>query len=387
MKGDFTGFKIDGIHSSDLGIVRIADGDRYDETLIPDLEDKTVDIPGNDGSYYYGSYFKPREFKINVAFDHLTNPQFRRLRQLTSNRRLFPLVFDEAPYKVYMVKASAPPEFHYICFDEAKITYSSTSQEDYIDGSIDHIDRSSNQSEMIYKGEGDLTFTAYNPFGYAPCKTLDEYREEYDNVDEWAEASGLKETLSGYDKPEEYIKYIEYSIKEEDNPQELGLYILNNEEYELTTDTSPVAGIIYYKKNEGQKIQVYNPGDISTPFKLYIPFNDSSISKLIIELKDSTGKFIEGARLQLDAVTKETGSAIDPTGIVINTKNGLVEGAIKNQTSGKITIYSTMLYNQYATVGNFFRIPTGAEGAPFTGVLNISEDITGIEIDYDYLYF
>lgn len=380
MKGDFTGFKINGIHSSELGITRIADGDRYDETLIPDLEDKTVEIPGNDGSYYYGSYFKPREFKINVAFDHLTNPQFRRLRQLTSNRRLFPLVFDEAPYKVYMVKASAPPEFHYICFDETKVTYSSTGQEDYIDGSIDHIDHSSNQSEMIYKGEGDLTFTAYNPFGYAPHKTLNEYKEEYDNVDEWAETSGLKETLSGYDKSEKYRKY---STKEEDNPQELGLYVLNNEEYVLTTDTNPVDGIIYYKMYGDREIQVYNPGDISTPFKLYIPFdNNDIVPKLTIELKN-----VEGARLQLEEVAKETGSAVDPTGIVINTKNGLVEGAVKNQTSGKITIYSTMLYNQYATVGNFFRIPTGAEGAPFTGVLNISEDITGIEIDYDYLYF
>lgn len=340
MKGDFTGFKINGIHSSDLGITRIADGDRYDETLIPDLEDKTVEIPGNDGSYYYGSYFKPREFKINVAFDHLTNPQFRRLRQLTSNRRLFPLVFDEAPYKVYMVKASAPPEFHYICFDEAKITYSNIGQEDYIDGSIDHIDHSSNQSEMIYKGEGDLTFTAYNPFGYAPYKTLDEYREEYDNVDEWAETSSLKETLSGYDT------------------------------------------------YQNRQIQVYNPGDISTPFKLYIPFNNDSVPGLTIELKDETNTaVIEGARLQLDEITKETGSVVDPTGIVINTKNGLVEGAVKDQTNDKITIYSTMLYNQYATVGNFFRIPTGTEGAPFAGVLNISEDITGIEIDYNYLYF
>lgn len=389
MKGDFTGFTLGEFHSSDLGIVRIADGDRYDEALLPDIEDKTVDIPGNDGSYYYGSYYKPREFKINVAFDRINNEQFRKLKRVTSNRKLFELTFDEAPYKTYLVKATNPPEFHYVCFDESKLEYTSENHNGYIPGSINHI-KGNSEPEMIYKGEGDLTFTAYNPFGFSKYKTLEEAAEDYDNVDEWAKTSGIhsEEDHEGYDIP---AVYTIYKVNEEDNPSELGLYIKENDEYILTEDISPVEGTTYYKKNNGKGIKVYNPGDISAPFKLYIPFNNGTIPATTIQLQDSNGTSIEGYTFILDAVEKITTGNIEHSGILINTKNQLVEGATED-SGGNIKVESKLVYNEYATRGNFFKIPTGSinsneEYCGFDGIINISGASNGIIIDYDYLYF
>ena len=57
-------------------------GDRYKDDLSPDLEDKVVDIPGNDGQYYFGSYFNKREFSIEIAYDSVTEKQLRDLKQL-----------------------------------------------------------------------------------------------------------------------------------------------------------------------------------------------------------------------------------------------------------------------------------------------------------------
>jgi hypothetical protein len=37
IKGDFIGFTFGGIHSSKLGLVRVSDGSRYNEDLLPPL--------------------------------------------------------------------------------------------------------------------------------------------------------------------------------------------------------------------------------------------------------------------------------------------------------------------------------------------------------------
>lgn len=363
--GDFTGFTINGVHSSDLGITRISDGDRYDETLLPDIEDKTIDIPGNDGSYYYGSFYKPREFKINVAFDHLTEEQLRRLRQLTSNRKLFPLVFDEAPYKQYTVKASAPPEFHCICFDEeiretegknlgvAKLLddYSGTGKHDpYISSQSQSQSSSTPTYRRIYKGEGDLTFIAYNPYARAPYKSYTEYESAYSNVNEWKDAARLKSSTELQD----------------------------------------------YSTFTNGKIRVYNPGDIATPFKLYIPFNNGTIPALTIQLQKRTGSGttdndytnIIDKVINLSEVTQITdGSEVGHTGILINTKNSLVEGAYQTINS-TIVSKAGFLYNQYVLTGNFFKIPSSDNSIdPFDGRIVVSVARSGMKIDYDYLYF
>ena len=170
LKGDFIGFSFNEHRSESLGIVRVSDGSRYNEDLVPTTQDKTVQVPGGDGFYYFGSDYTQRQFSINIAFDGLTEKQFRELQQVFGTKELGKLVFDERPYKYYMVKSSKP-QLKYICFGK--------------DG------------ERIYKGEGTLTFTAYYPFAKSVFKFLNEYGNK--NKDEWKEASGMKPEKGTYD--------------------------------------------------------------------------------------------------------------------------------------------------------------------------------------------
>ena len=170
LKGDFIGFSFNEHRSESLGIVRVSDGSRYNEDLVPTTQDKTVQVPGGDGFYYFGSDYTQRQFSINIAFDELTEKQFRELQQVFGTKELGKLIFDERPYKYYMVKSSKP-QLKYICFGK--------------DG------------ERIYKGEGTLTFTAYYPFAKSVFKFLNEYNDK--NKDEWKEASGMKAEKGTYD--------------------------------------------------------------------------------------------------------------------------------------------------------------------------------------------
>lgn len=170
LKGDFIGFSFNEHRSESLGIVRVSDGSRYNEDLVPTTQDKTVQVPGGDGFYYFGSDYTQRQFSINIAFDELTEKEFRELQQVFGTKELGKLVFDERPYKYYMVKSSKP-QLKYICFGK--------------------------EGERTYKGEGTLTFTAYYPFAKSIYKFLNEYSDK--NKDEWKEASGMKTEKGTYD--------------------------------------------------------------------------------------------------------------------------------------------------------------------------------------------
>ena len=119
-KGDFTGFQFGEYHSSDLGIVRVSSGDRYNENLHPEIKDKTAEVPGVDGNYYFGSDFGPKTIDIEFAFDSITEEQFRNLRKIFGTKEIKKLIFDERPYKYYMAKIESPIELSYVCFDEPK---------------------------------------------------------------------------------------------------------------------------------------------------------------------------------------------------------------------------------------------------------------------------
>ena len=123
MKGDFLGFTFvtsgNVYTNEDLGIVRTSDGgDGYEDQLTPEINDKTVEIPGADGSYFYGSDFRSKQFSINFAFDSLTEGQLRNLRQVFGYKHTGALIFDERPYKQYLVKVSNVPELNYVCIDQ-----------------------------------------------------------------------------------------------------------------------------------------------------------------------------------------------------------------------------------------------------------------------------
>lgn len=310
LKGDFIGFSFNEHRSESLGIVRVSDGSRYNEDLIPTTQDKTVQVPGGDGFYYFGSDYTQKPFTIPIAFDGLTEKQFRELQQVFGTKELGKLVFDERPYKYYMVKSSKP-QLKYICFGK--------------DG------------ERIYKGEGILSFTAYYPFAKSIFKFLEKeieketgkevyvLRKTYPNIEEWAEASGMK-SQGTLDKVPE----------------------------------SPTEGVY--------PISVYNAGDLEADFIL--KFNGAPNSAMNIELSQQNvaGKkgFLNLKKFDLKGTD---------TGFQINTKTNLIEGFNTKGLTG-------ILYNENIIQGDFFKIPPQKEG------LKISvTGATPIEIVYDYIYY
>ena len=118
IKGDFLGFTFDDVHSSELGITRISDGSRYTENLLPTIQDKTIQVPGSDGTYYHGSFYTQKAFNFPIAFDSLTEEQLRKIKVLFADKKIHNLIFDELPYKIYKVKTIGTPNLEYICFDE-----------------------------------------------------------------------------------------------------------------------------------------------------------------------------------------------------------------------------------------------------------------------------
>lgn len=157
--GDFLGFSIGGIHSEQLNIFRVSSGDRYDDNLIPNFKDATMEIPGGDGTYYQDSFYSARPIPINFAYDDLRDEDLRRLRQVLGFKGIQPLIFDEFPYKKYMVKSQAPPNLKYISFDYKDI--------------------------RLYKGEGTVTFIAYYPYavGVEPMLFLSNTKFALERID------------------------------------------------------------------------------------------------------------------------------------------------------------------------------------------------------------
>ena len=198
-KGDYMGFTYNGVHSSTLGIVRTSDGSRFNENLLPTIQDKTVQVPGGDGTYFFGSYYTQRQFTINFAFDSLTEEQLNRVKSLFGDKQIHELIFDETPYKAY----------------NAKVTGSAT---------IKHIPFSEGKNNRVYKGEGSIQFTCYWPFARCCFKTIEDAKkidiykdltekEKLDRINEWWDGSRIdlggnfgdipaffKKTISGKDE-------------------------------------------------------------------------------------------------------------------------------------------------------------------------------------------
>ena len=171
-KGDYLGFTYNGVHSSTLGIVRTSDGSRFNENLLPTMQDKTVQVPGGDGTYYFGSYYTQRPFNISFAFDSLTEQQVAELKTHFGDKEIHELIFDETPYKAYRAKVTGTATIKYIPFNEGE------------------------GRERIYKGEGTIQFTCYFPFAKSKYKWLSESSDA--NKIEWAEASRMKPVQGNY---------------------------------------------------------------------------------------------------------------------------------------------------------------------------------------------
>lgn len=338
LKGNFIGFTVNGFHSSDLGIIRTSNGDRFEKNLLPLFQDQTTQVSGVDGVYYWKTNRQSRDFSIPIAFDSLTEEHLQNLIKAVPMGQIFPLVFDELPYKEYLVKLKSSPQLNYICFGD--------------DGT------------RVYKGEGVLEFICYSGIGRnryinnVPFKFLDQYTEDtipewenfISNKDEWAAASGLLQTQGDYDK--------DISVDKDGNLK---------------------IGHSIYK--------IYNAGDIDTPLMTYFSFEYGSIfpSNLFLsEVKDQSG----GIKVFNNSILTFSENEIIPkgedTGFRINFKTNLIEGYIEKNGE---KILSGNLYNEIIVGGEWFKIPTQKTLFLHSFSTNSNLPFQIKSLEYNYLYY
>jgi hypothetical protein len=87
---------------------------------------------------------------------------------LFGDKQIHDLIFDEVPYKIYSAKVTGSATIKYLVFEEKN-------------------------NKRVYKGEGSVQFTCYNPFARCafPEGNYDELKLTYENIDEWWDASRI----------------------------------------------------------------------------------------------------------------------------------------------------------------------------------------------------
>lgn len=265
-----------------------------------------------------------------------------------SSKDIIPLVFDERPYKEYLVKPTGTPQLNFICFDE--------------------------KDARVYKGEGTLEFTAYYPFarnrhikGHG-LKYLNEFKTngEYSlpewsgfmsNRDEWSESSGMLMEQGEYDKT---VKF-------------------NTE--------APKYGI-----------RLYNAGDLETDFKLFIALNEGVFPVKTLCLQDDPkaigpiklGKVMNFHEAAANRTITNKEEKNDNKFICIDVKSNLLLGYTGETISGVLQpgLPTGKIYNKFIANGDFFTIPTSAEyDTMYLGVYTDAAVNPINKLEYNYLYY
>ena len=359
---DYVGFIFNDKHSSDLGIVRTSNGSRFDENLLPTIQDKTVQVPGGDGTYFFGSYYTQKQFTIPFAFDSLTEEKFKKLKAWLGDKKIHDLIFDEAPYKVYKAKVTGSATIKHIPFME-------------LDDNGDEI--------RIYKGEGSIQFTCYQPYARSRFKTLEEYEAEgYENVKEWAAASGILKANHEVGEEEGALAYSDF-----DKPSTSSINLYNpghiDSHFKLRLN---------FVISEYQQVNGTNMEFVYEPNKYYVLRDDEYIISdgtniiedepyyaPIVGVLPEGGISVNGNILKWKTITLKGNDSY----IKIDSKMNLIEGyGADNKKSGNI-------YNEYITNGTFFKIPVGES---VMSLINSSDSpsssiiLPEASIEYDYYY-
>lgn len=149
-RGDFLGFQLGNEHSYNVNVTRVSSNDRYNDALIPNFTDSTVQVQGAEGTYYFDTVETTKQFQVDFAFDNLSETELNRLRHMFGYKGLKRLIFDEKPDRYYMVRPTQPPVLSYLPFGEGE--------------------------DLVYKGEGSVQFIAYYPYAKAIEPTEVAYR-------------------------------------------------------------------------------------------------------------------------------------------------------------------------------------------------------------------
>lgn len=348
LKGDFISFSFNGVHSSDLGIVRTSDGSRFNKNLLPTIQDKTVQVPGADGTYFFDSFYTQKPFTVPIAFDSLTEEQLIRLNRHFGDKNVHELIFDEQPYKVYMAKVTGTPQIKSICFDE--------------------YDPQNQRNKRVYKGEGTLNFVCYFPYARSRFKYFTDYN--VNNIPEW------KDWPTGTTEGDLYNPGQIQSSNSGNTSEWLSASGIMpqvwRDRVEKVSDNYNPAGL-----ELAYQMYLYNPGDIETDCKLYFPILlieegsevEGAMGAREIRLFNDDSKSIQCGYLRTKRFIKKNEQDVS---ICINSKTNLITGI---NAEGKET---GSLYNDAIEAGDFFKIKLGEP------IIRCNAEFT---IEYDYLYY
>lgn len=442
--GDFTGFSFGGVHSSDLGITRVSGGDRYEEKLHPEISDRTAEVPGLDGVYYFGSEHRERVFDITLGFDSLTEEQFRRLRTIFSTKEVKELIFDERPYKKYMAKIESPVELSFVCFDEPRkvigaerkgirITERTATTSSVISDVSEGLDVTLSEStyQSFFSSDGTNTFEYRDSVWYLVEEEaeveLSNYGIEVTINDPSVENIGFKVTNSTTNGVtwEQVTPYtIDYTHVQRIYKGEGKISFIchypyaksvfkelpeGSDEWAFSSGILSVSDYSEFDRydNTSGIINIYNGGDLPANFSLYCPFLVSHSMKLKYYTNANTlsGQLNIGDITPLDNITGH-----NDVGFLINTSNGLIQGVqnITYAADGVSYVTSSNFYNRYIKSGSFFKIEpntSSRDGSYFEikdkndaiinsgteQILDTSDNVVAeyskIQIFYDYLYY
>lgn len=382
---DFIGFSFNGIHCSELGFWRTSDGQRYNDVVIPNFSDTVAQMPGHDGTLYWESFYSNRTFSVPIAFDEMTEVQYRRFRQVFNGKVYADLIFDEAPYKRYHVKVQSPPQLQTICFME--------------------------NGERVYKGEGTIVFVAYFPFARQVHKYLNEYDiVDYPNKNEWKVASQMR-TSSAVDEGNWVSGNIDaaptWNIRvynAGDVETDIKAYYSPYEPHWCTSSTQASAlGQLYVPNNNGAYVSSAASTVASDYPRTYYTKVANWIAPTRIELghgarsvqSDYEGEDEVIAVLTIDSAL---GSNLKGNDVVLrfNSATNLVEGCDANYKP------TGTLYNEYLKSGDFFKLPA-TPGVVLNkwwdacfrfrtynkpnGAKDSLFHMNCVKVEYDYLYY
>lgn len=340
---DYIGFSFNGVHSSQIGVYRITDGNRYNENLFPTVQDKVIQAPGADGTYFFNSYYTQKPINLSIGFDNLTESGLRELKAWLGEKQPARLIYDETPYKYHLVKITGTPNIKYLPFDEpcdkndegayeVSNSYSFASAGTLTNPNIKtEYDSDKFYQHRVYKGEGTLSFVAYSPYAKNVYQYLDQFGNAYTNKNEWAKASGLLTTSTSSDG-------IDWNTPIFSDDKELCLF------------------------------RVYNGGDYETDFRLSLIGFDYNIKIPSFTLAVDGEEF-----LQIDAIESAD------SGVRIDTHLQLIEGINSyNAVSGNI-------YNNKKLAGTFPKLPLGEHMITLVFDAPVDNLICGLEYNYLYL--
>lgn len=330
-KDDYIGFTYAGIHSSQFGIKSVSGGDRYQRYLSPEFTDTTAQRVGANGTHYFGTNHTRKVFNFNIAFDDMTEVEFRELKGWL-NSGIQELILDELPYVKYYAKIQNIVQIGFLAFLD------------------DHQNR-------VLKGEFALSFVCYDPYGYSTHKWAELYDEAalersgylglaVNNVTEWVDSSRLL-----------YRQHFTYTNLRGSEEVE--------EEHHIDT---------YISSESTGFIEVYNGGDLDSHFILEIPWLNGEIN---IDLIGINGEQLGQMKFDFSNISQYTNNR--EVVITIDTYKRLVY--IKDGTK-KIP------YNSSLKGGNFFTIPITNDRYHFNKIVLYHGSFTSdnVKINYDYRY-